>query len=166
MKRSTMTPPAAAGLLLVALPTVAVAGAVAVDHGHGPTVVHDATFTGAETQVHSWASDGQTKVRLMVEGLPAGRTFGAHVHLKPCGALASDSGGHYQHGATSLPLRDREVWLDFTTDADGRGVGRTTIPWLIEAGTAGSVVVHASPTDPVTGAAGARLFCTTVPFGE
>ena len=166
MFRSTMTTPAGVALLVVLLPAAALAGAVAVDHGHGPTSVHDATYAGVETQVHSWATDGHTEIRLMVDGLPAGRTFGAHVHVKPCGAAATDSGGHYQHGDAALPLSEREIWLDFTTDADGHGTGRTTIPWEIEAGTAGSVVVHAAPTDPITGAAGARLFCTSVPFGS
>lgn len=166
MFRSTMTTPAAVALLVVVLPAAALAGVVAVDHGHGPTYVHDGAYDGVETQVHSWATDGQTKIRLMVDGLPAGRTFGAHVHVKPCGTAASDSGGHYQHGDAASPLSDREIWLDFTTDADGHGVGWATVPWQIEAGTAGSVVVHASPTDPSTGAAGARLFCTTVPFGS
>jgi superoxide dismutase, Cu-Zn family len=27
-------------------------------------------------------------------------------------------------------------------------------------------VIHANPTNPTTGAAGARLVCTDVPFGE
>jgi Cu-Zn family superoxide dismutase len=166
MRRSTMTTPAAATLLVLVLPAAALAGAIAVDHGHGPTYVHDGTYADVVTQVHSWASDGHTEIRLMVDGLEAGRRFGAHVHLKPCGSLATDSGGHYQHGDVALPLSDREIWLDFTTDVLGHGVGRATVPWLIEAGTAGSVVVHASPTDPVSGAAGARLFCTTVPFGQ
>jgi Cu-Zn family superoxide dismutase len=40
------------------------------------------------------------------------------------------------------------------------------VPWQIAKGTAGSVVVHAKPTDHKTGEAGGRLFCTTVPFGS
>jgi superoxide dismutase, Cu-Zn family len=166
MFRPTMTTPAAAAGLVVMVPVAALAGAIAVDHGHGPTYVHDATYADVETQVHSWASEGRTEIRLMVDGLPAGRTFGAHVHVNPCGAVATDSGGHYQHGDATQPLSAREIWLDFTTDAEGHGVGRTTVPWEIDAGTAGSVVVHASPTDPISGVAGARLFCTTVPFGS
>lgn len=39
----------------------------------------------ARTQVHAWARDGYTEVRLMVSGLPANRTFGAHVHTGRCG---------------------------------------------------------------------------------
>ena len=150
---------------LVAVPAFALAASVLVDHGVGPTVVHDAAYAGVRTQVHAWARDGGTDVRLMAGGLPANRTFGAHVHVAPCGTDPLASGGHYQHGTTGT-LAQREVWLDFTTDADGRGVGVTHIPWLIAAGTAGSVVIHANPTNPTTGAAGARLVCTDVPFGQ
>ncbi|KRF34268.1 superoxide dismutase family protein [Nocardioides sp. Soil805] len=153
--------------VLVAAPTITVADRVLVDHGRGPTVVHDAAYAGIRTQVHSWAADGRTEVRLMVRGLPPARTFGAHVHVAPCGADPMASGGHYQHGTdTTQPLASREIWLDFTTDEQGRGVGSTEVPWLVAAGTAGSVVIHAGPTDPVTGAAGARLACTDVPFGQ
>lgn len=166
MNRSIVGALVGAGVL-AAVPAVAIAGNVLVDHGRGPTVVHDAAYTGVRTQVHAWARDGATDVRLMVRGLPANRTFGAHVHTAPCGADPLASGGHYQHGTdTTSPLASREVWLDLTTDAAGNGVGTTRIPWLIAAGTAGSVVIHANPTNTTTGAAGARLVCTDVPFGQ
>ena len=45
-------------------------------------------------------------------------------------------------------------------------VGRAMIPWFIEPGTAGSVVVHTATTNPDTGAAGLRIFRTTVPSEE
>jgi len=164
MKRSMIGALVGAGVL-VAVPAIALADNVLVDHGRGPTVVHDAAYSGVTTQVHSWARNGGTDLRLMVRGLPANRSFGAHVHVTPCGSDPLASGGHYQHGTTGT-LAEREVWLDFTTNADGEGVGTTHIPWLITAGTAGSVVIHANPTNPTTGAAGARLVCTNVPFGE
>jgi Cu-Zn family superoxide dismutase len=156
-----------AGVLVVGLPTAAIAAKMHVDHGRGPTVVHDAAYAGITTQVHAWSGDGSTKVRLMVEGLPPGQTFGAHVHTLPCGELASASGGHYQHSTdASIPLAEREIWLDVTANADGHASTTTDVPWEIAPGTAGSVVVHALPTNPTTGAAGARLVCTTVTFGE
>jgi Cu-Zn family superoxide dismutase len=40
------------------------------------------------------------------------------------------------------------------------------VPWSFTAGTAGSVVIHALPTNASTGAAGARLACTSVAFGD
>jgi Cu-Zn family superoxide dismutase len=119
-----------------------------------------------KTQVHAWSSDGTTRVRLMVTGLPAGQTFGAHVHTRGCGADPLASGGHYQHSADpTVPLADREVWLDVTSDERGRGVATTTVPWAFAPGTAGSVVIHAQATNTTTGAAGARLACTSVAFG-
>ena len=83
----------AAAAVLAAVPTAAVAAGVLVDHGHGPTVVHDTAYDQVKTQVHAWSSDGITRVRLMVTGLPAGRTFGAHVHTGGCGADPLASGG-------------------------------------------------------------------------
>jgi Cu-Zn family superoxide dismutase len=156
----------AAATVLVAVPAAAMAAGVVVDHGHGPTVVHDTTYDQIKTQVHAWSSEGTTRVRLMVTGLPAGRTFGAHVHTGSCGSDPLASGGHYQHSTDpSVPLAQREVWLDVTSDANGRGVATTTVPWAFTPGSAGSVVIHALPTNALTGAAGARLACTSVALG-
>ena len=151
----------------VTVPTAAMAAGVLVDHGHGPTFTHDAAYADITTQVHAWTRGESTRVRLMVTGLPPSRTFGAHVHTGSCGADPLASGGHYQHSSdTTVPLAQREVWLDVTSDAEGRGVATTTVPWSFAPGTAGSVVIHAQPTNQMTGAAGARLACTTVAFGE
>ena len=156
----------AVGAVLAAVPTAAVASGVLVDHGRGPTVTHDTSYD-ITTQVHSWTRDGSTRILLMVDGLPAGRTFGAHVHTRPCGQDPLASGGHYQHSTDAgVPLADREAWLDVTADADGHGETTIDVPWAFAPGTAGSVVIHAAPTYPQTGGAGARLACTTVPFGE
>lgn len=163
---STMRTAVAAAIVLTAVPATAVAAGVLVDHGRGPTVVHDTAYDGLRTQVHAWSRDSSTRVRLMVSGLPADRTFGAHVHTGGCGTDPLASGGHYQHsGDTTVPLAEREVWLDVTSDERGRGVATATVPWVFEAGTAGSVVIHALPTDATTGFAGARLACTSVAFG-
>lgn len=151
---------------LTVVPAAAAAASTVVDHGRGPTVVHDTAYASARTQVHAWSRDGYTQVRLMVSGLPAHRTFGAHVHTGRCGTDPLASGGHYQHGTdAATPLGEREIWLDVTTDAKGKGTTTTVVPWTVHAGAAGSVVLHADPTNPVTGAAGARLVCTTVDLG-
>lgn len=71
------------GIAVAALATVSALPAAAsmlVNHGRGPTIVHDSAYSDSRTQVHSWTRDVQTQVRLMVTGLPANRTFGAHVH--------------------------------------------------------------------------------------
>jgi Cu-Zn family superoxide dismutase len=151
---------------VVAVPSAAMAARVLVDHGHGPTYTHDAAYADITTQVHAWTRGETTTVRLMVNGLPPGRTFGAHVHTGTCGSDPAASGGHYQHPGASGSLAQREVWLDVTSDDEGRGVATTTVPWSFTAGTAGSVVIHALPTNPSTGAAGARLACTSVAFGD
>lgn len=157
----------AAAVAVVAVPGVAMATSVLVDHGHGPTNTYDAAYAGITTQVHAWARGDTTTVRLMVTGLPPDRTFGAHVHTGTCAADPLAAGGHYQHSVdASVPLAQREVWLDVTSDADGRGVATTTVPWSFVSGTAGSVVIHALPTNPVNGSAGARLACTSVAFGD
>lgn len=156
----------ATAVAMVAVPTAAVAASVLVDHGRGPTYTHDPAYAGITTQVHAWTREETTTVRLMVNGLPPGRTFGAHVHTGTCGSDPTTSGGHYQHAGASGSLAQREVWLDVTSDPQGRGVSTTRVPWSFTPGTAGSVVIHALPTNPATGVAGARLACTSVSFGE
>lgn len=157
----------AAAVAIIAVPGVAMAASTLVDHGHGPTNTYDAAYAGITTQVHAWTRGDSTTVRLMVTGLPPGRTFGAHVHTGSCGTDPLAAGGHYQHsGDTSVPLAQREVWLDVTSNADGKARATTTVPWAFVPGTAGSVVIHALPTNATTGAAGARLACTSVAFGE
>jgi len=113
--------------------------------------------------------DGTTAV-LHVRGVDlsvAGRTFGAHLHNAAC---ATDqpllSGGHYNHdahaGDTPVRISDQtEVWLDFTVDGSGAGDSSSAVRFPLVAG-ARSVVIHANPTDPTTGGAGARLACLPV----
>lgn len=102
-----------------------------------------------------------------IDEVVAGRTFGAHLHNGGC---ATDqptlSGGHYNNDAHSghLPVvvsDETEVWLDFTVDATGSGDSSSAVRFGLEPG-ARSVVIHANPTDPATGAAGARLACLPV----
>ncbi|MGK5730485.1 superoxide dismutase family protein [Streptomyces sp. URMC 124] len=116
-----------------------------------------------------------TAVRLRVQGLQPGRTFGAHVHTKPCGTRPDDSGAHYQHvkdpkqPSTNPAYANprNEVWLDFTTDRRGDGASFAAVSWRFRAGEARSVVIHehATETGPGrAGMAGARLACVNVPF--
>ncbi len=113
-------------------------------------------------------SHGASHAVLTVKGIAAaadGQTFGAHVHDGPC--VAGDGAaalGHYNshvHGDLPPEISDRtEFWLDFTV-ADGAGTGSTEVPFVPESGSR-SVVIHALPTNPQTGLAGARLACLTV----
>lgn len=127
----------------------------------GPDNVYDNAYKSAKMKVHVISFVGTTLVTLEVAGFPAaaqGRTFGAHVHAKPCGTDPAAAGPHSQHG-TDGTLAQRELWLDVTVDGKGRGSSSAFRPWTT---TAGSVIIHAKPTDPETGTAGDRLLCTTL----
>jgi len=109
---------------------------------------------------------GRTQVRLVVDGFPDTRTFGAHVHKGSC--AVNKAGGHYQHVPGQV-LDGSEIWLDVTTDELGHGTSTATADWrpVRDAGHpegAHAVVVHANPTNVVTGAAGPKLGCLDVPF--
>lgn len=137
----------------------------------GPTFVYNAAVANVATRVQAVSlPNGKTVVTLDVSGMPAqyiGTTFGAHVHVNACGAASTAAGGHYASpdASPSLPLEQREVWLDFTVDEAGAAHAKATRSFHIAAGAANSVVIHALATNPSTGVAGARLACTTVPFG-
>ncbi len=140
----------------------------------GPTVVHDAAFAGATVIVNSIPVpySALTIVVLDVNYMPElarGRILGAHAHASPCGADPLASGGHHQNPDAKDPaiaLGAKEVWLDLSIDSRGRGIAIALIDWRLRKGQAGSVVVHALPTNSTTGAAGARVLCTTVPFND
>ncbi|XRQ12071.1 superoxide dismutase family protein [Actinomadura welshii] len=135
----------------------------------GPAKVYDRKYEHTKTKIVVVPKQDRTVVRLRVSGFPkqaAGRTFGAHVHVNGCGPRPEDAGPHYQrHDAPpGTPLREKEIWLDVAIGHDGEGRSRTVVPWKVGKGKAGSLIVHAEPTDPETGDAGARLTCTDVPF--
>src|SRR5262249_21155340 len=76
---------------------------------------------------------GNLQVTLDVEGVaaPAGTTFGAHLHVNPCGtdptASTLGAGPHYQNPSQPQQLERPEIWLDFPrAPPPGRGpAGRT-----------------------------------------
>jgi superoxide dismutase, Cu-Zn family len=123
------------------------------------------------------AAEG-AEITLSVTGLLPNRTYGSHLHSKPCGAKGEAAGPHFQHlpdpaAAASPPSVDpsyanpqNEVWLDFTTDGTGKASSTTTHPWTAPAGTSRSVVIHAAGTKTgpkEAGTAGPRVACLTVP---
>jgi Cu-Zn family superoxide dismutase len=118
-----------------------------------------------------------TSVRLRVSGLLPNRTYGAHVHTKPCGRTPDASGPHYQNvkdpnQPSTNPAyanSENEVWLDFTTDVRGDATAESRHDWHFRPGEARSVVIHqhGTATKPgEAGTAGARLACLTVPFAD
>ncbi|TJZ56108.1 superoxide dismutase family protein [Streptomyces piniterrae] len=130
---------------------------------------------GARIAVGEFARHHTTMVALRVTGLSPGRTYGAHVHTKPCGAKPDDSGPHYQHRKDRhQPSTDpayanprNEVWLDFKTDRRGYAAALSRHDWRFRQGAARSVVIHEHGTarsPGKAGTAGSRLACFTVPF--
>ncbi|MFD0268659.1 superoxide dismutase family protein [Streptomyces sp. NPDC127106] len=157
---------------------VSVAGAFrsADDTGYGAvTYAPGPVPLGSRIHVTERVGDDGTWIELRLEGVQAGRAFGAHVHRSPCGADPADAGSHYQDAVDPVqPSVDaayanprNEAWLDLTTDAHGHARSQTSVGWRIRSGEARSVVVHEHTTATMhghAGSAGPRLACITVPF--
>ncbi|MEU2718902.1 superoxide dismutase family protein [Streptomyces sp. NPDC007205] len=141
-------------------------------------VTYDMTLVPAASyiEVKEYATNALTRVVLKVRGLRPNRTYGAHVHTKPCDSRPDDSGPHYQnqpdpHQPSVDPVyanRRNEMWLDFKTDRSGKASAVSRNDWRFRLGGAGSVVIHerGTTTGPgEAGMAGARVACFTVPLG-
>ena len=125
----------------------------------------------AQARLFAVPTGDSTVFFLFVYGLDpstAGTTFGAHIHTGPCvpgnGAAA---GPHYNTTGGAVITPETEVWLDFTVLPGGIAYAQTTVPFVIEPGTANSLVVHQLATQPGgsnPGFAGARLACLPVDF--
>jgi Cu-Zn family superoxide dismutase len=130
---------------------------------------------GAQATVIAGAQGGKTTVELAVSGLLPNHAYGAHAHARPCGPDGDAAGPHYQHQLDpKTPSVDpafanprNEIWLDFTTDADGKATAASTVDWIFDARKADSVIIHAQPTATEAGKAGTagpRLGCMNVDF--
>ena len=149
-------------------------GVVASDRGSGRS--HCCTYqTFSDVRVEVRSIDvpfsGLTLMILNVRGWPysaRNRVFGAHAHTKPCAVDPAASGPHHANPASDATkaIAAREVWLDINIDSQGRGTSLALFDWRIRKGDAGSVVIHAEPTNSTTGAAGARILCTTIALGS
>jgi Cu-Zn family superoxide dismutase len=130
---------------------------------------------GAELTVESWSRNDGTQVELTATGLQPNSAYGAHVHVRPCGETGDAAGPHYQHepappGRANDPAYanpSNEIWLDFSTDAQGSGRAISTVRWQFGDRVPASVVLHERVTSAgpgEAGEAGARIACLTVPF--
>ncbi len=144
----------------------------------------DLVPAGASARVHAWyPRNGRTYVLLRVRGLLPNREYGAHAHTTACGATGAEAGPHFQYEpqvpapSAEVPVDPayansaNEIWLDFTTDAMGRGWAFSRQDWQPSADRRpASVVIHIQHTADGTvtgspaGSAGARLACLTVGF--
>ncbi|WP_424536037.1 superoxide dismutase family protein [Sphaerisporangium viridialbum] len=141
-------------------------------------VTYDAKLvpTGAAAAVaYVPAGDALAYVQLKAHGLLPNRKYGAHVHNNKCGAKGEDAGPHYQHTQDPVtPSTDpkyanarNEIWLDFTTDAQGNAFSRSAMDRKFTDRHPHSVVIHTEHTHTGpghAGQAGARLACIDVDF--
>jgi len=155
-----------------------VEAAFAAPGGDNRAVTYDPALVpvGATALVVSGEADGKTIVTLSVDRLLPYRAYGAHAHVKPCGADGMAAGPHYQFRPDPVtPSVDpayanpqNEIWLDFTTNAAGTGTTTTTVPWVFPADSrAKSVIIHEKTTATEAGkagTAGARPACLNVDF--
>lgn len=155
----------AATLLAAATPAAAAAARVTTN-GAALSDLAAATADGtdgADASAIAVVRGDRTGVVLVVRGLTdGGAVHGAHVHTGPC--VAGDgaaAGPHYNHGGGVSATT--EVWLDFEVRGS-TGVAVADVPFAIPEGGAHSIVIHAAPTNPATGAAGARLACLPLEF--
>ena len=143
-----------------------------------PAIAYDTKQVPAGAWAHVTLAEiaDTTTVTLNVRRLLPDRTYGAHLHTKPCGATGAAAGPHYQHRAdpaasASPPSVDptyanpqNEVWLDVTTDSQGTGMSRSAQQWLFTTKPK-SLVLHAEKTQAApgkAGQAGARIACLSI----
>ncbi|MFC5994488.1 superoxide dismutase family protein [Pseudonocardia hispaniensis] len=150
--------------------------AFALDSPGAITHLPELVPAGATAKITSSSGGGRSTVTLEVSGLLADRHYGAHAHTKPCGLAATGSGPHFQHQKDPMsPSVDpayanpqNEIWLDFTTDAQGRASATSTVDWeFTDEAHPASIVVHANhtATEPgKAGTAGDRAACVSVDF--
>jgi hypothetical protein len=124
-------------------------------------------FDGARATAAMIGVDGSTFFSLRISGIDksaAGDSFGAHLHEGQC--VAGDGTkalGHYNSDKISgvlgtVPSKENEVWLDFKVNSE-RGARSTARVPFVPMGGERAIVLHAEPTTPGTGVAGARLAC-------
>lgn len=141
-------------------------------------VTHDAAKVpeGAKVTVVSVPRiGGGTTVLLRLNGLLPNRAYGAHVHVKKCGAAPADSGPHFQNVVDPVQPSvdpayanpDNEIWLDVHANGNGFAYTSSTVDWQFTDRHAQSVVLHNDHTHTApgeAGTAGPRLACVNVAF--
>lgn len=161
--------------LFVASPALAGSDRVLAE---GPIISYSSEVpAGASARVQAiYDAAGRSRITMVVRGLRPNTEYGAHAHRRPCGPIAADAGPHFQHAvdpsqpstSPAYANSSNEIWLDFTSNADGRSTVKTTQRWQFEPDRrARSVVIHEEHTHTGgtdSGTAGARLGCLAVEF--
>lgn len=127
-------------------------------------------FDGATGTAVMSVNQTSSSFLLQVSGIApsgTGTMYGAHLHFGPCVAgNGAAAGAHYNTDVLDgivPPRTDQttEVWLDITPGADGFATASATVPFVPSTAER-SIVIHAMPTNPDNGAAGARQACLPV----
>lgn len=132
---------------------------------------------GAEMTLTAMPAGTGTVIELSVTGFAPDRAYGSHAHVNPCGPTGDDAGPHFQNEQDPVtPSVDpayanpmNEIWLDFTTDAQGAGTATAEVPFTFAERAPASVIIHEMPTATgpgEAGTAGERPACLTVPFDQ
>jgi Cu-Zn family superoxide dismutase len=179
---TSKSPSASASASAAALPNITAKGT------YVPAASADASTTafaydqklvpaGAGAEVTLTSRDGRTNVSLKATGYLPNRTYGAHLHVKPCGTDPQAAGSRFQHNVDPAATESQsvdpaysnpqnEVWLDFTTDASGNASVTAEQPWALTADRQPrSLVVHAEKTHTEASkrvTAGVRVSCLTL----
>ncbi|MFF5208936.1 superoxide dismutase family protein [Streptosporangium sp. NPDC000396] len=130
-------------------------------------IAYDTTLapSGASAEITAESGAVLATSTATVRGFLPHRTYGAHLHANPCGPKPEDAGPHYQH-THAHPSADNEVWLDFTTDAQGAATAIARQDWAFRPDKPPqSLVIHAEPTRTAgtdAGTAGPRVACITL----
>jgi hypothetical protein len=123
----------------------------------------------AAATAQAFDEGGHLRIELDVAGFPPTRKFGSHLHKLDCLDMLK-AGGHYQNmpfpagGMPTDPVyanATNEAWLDFTTDADGKGETILTVDWIPRPGEAKAIIFHDMPSG-VGGMSGAKLGCLPI----
>ncbi|GGM73468.1 hypothetical protein GCM10012275_50160 [Longimycelium tulufanense] len=145
---------------------------------HSNAITYNSSLVpeGSNAAVAAVYPSDSSYVLLAVHGLVPNRSYGAHAHVNSCGASGANAGPHYQNVVDPKPGTStdpdyanprNEIWLDFTTDAQGNAVVSTNVAWHFREGGAKSVVIHEHHTATApgeAGGAGSRLACINMPF--
>ncbi len=95
----------------------------------------------AATGTMTRSGDGTTTAKIQVEGLKPSEEYYVHVHDEPCSVLPP-GGGHYKNDyAEAMAVESNEIWLNFTSDAAGKGEAMVSSNHVARA-EAQSMVIH------------------------
>jgi len=132
---------------------------------------------GATARVHSVETGSdRTIVTLHVTGMHPFARYGAHAHVKACGATGAAAGPHWQYDRDPVSPSvdpayanpDNEIWLDLTTNHAGAGHAKAVVDWQFPSDRRPrSVIIHEQHTATgagIAGMAGKRVACLDVAF--